>query len=119
MTTKQIENRVLLLHSDEVLIDSGSAALDLFGSLDYETSIKAFAINREALHPDFFRLRTGLAGDVLQKCSNYHWKLAIYGDFSDFPSGAMRDFITECNRGKDVFYLKDADEATGKLLSLV
>ena len=118
MVTHVVEEKVMAIHADEVCISSGSDALDLFMNLSYQTGLTHFAINKGALHPDFFKLATGLAGDVLQKCSNYHWKLAIYGDFENIQSKPLRDFIGESNRGKDIFFLPDEEQAVEKLLSL-
>jgi hypothetical protein len=67
------------------------------------------------LHKDFFRLSTGLAGDMLQKFSNYRVRLAIVGDFSKYTSKSLQDFIRESNRGNLVFFADDADSAFKKL----
>lgn len=118
MTTNIIQDKVVVVHSEEVCIHNGNDALDLFMNLSYHTGHKRFAINESALDPDFFVLRTGIAGDILQKFSNYQWKLAIYGDFSSVPPGPLQDFIRESNQGKDIFFLPDVDAAVNKLLSL-
>lgn len=52
-----------------------------------------------------------IAGDILQKFVNYGIKLAIFGDFSKYTSKPLKDFIYECNQGKDVFFVKDEAEA--------
>ena len=67
------------------------------------------------LSPDFFDLRTGLAGEILQKLSNYRMQLVIVGDFSNIGSKSLRDFIRESNRGKSVNFLSSADEALSAL----
>lgn len=46
---------------------------------------------------------------------NYNMKLAIIGEFSMYDSKALRDFIFECNSGKDIFFVEDEDNAV-KLL---
>ena len=63
------------------------------------------------LHPDFFNLRTGLAGDILQKFSNYKVQLAIVGGFSKYQSKSFRDFIYESNKSKLIFFVPDIDSA--------
>jgi hypothetical protein len=52
------------------------------------------------LSPDFFKLSTGLAGAILQKCTNYQLQVAIVGDISAHTekSGPLRDFIYESNK---------------------
>lgn len=45
--------------------------------------------------PEFFRLRSGLAGEITQKFVNYRSKLAVIGDISEkaAESVALRDFV--------------------------
>lgn len=52
-----------------------------------------------------------IAGDILQKFVNYGIKFAIFGDFTGYISKPLKDFIYECNQGKDVFFAKDETEA--------
>ncbi|MCY9698286.1 DUF4180 domain-containing protein [Paenibacillus alginolyticus] len=70
---------------------------------------------QSALIEDFFDLKTRLAGEILQKFINYHVKVAIVGDFSGFSSESLKDFIFECNKGKDIFFLSNEEEAIDKL----
>ncbi len=56
-----------------------------------------------------------ITGDILQKFVNYGIKLAIFGDFSKYTSKPLKDFIYECNQGKDVFFAKDETEAVEML----
>jgi hypothetical protein len=63
----------------------------------------------------FFKLSTGIAGEILQKFINYQAKLAIVGDFSGYTSKPLHDFIYESNRGRDIFFAASMDEAMEKL----
>ena len=47
---------------------------------------QSVVLQKEQLAPAFFELRTGLAGAILQKFSNYRMKLAICGDFENIRS---------------------------------
>ena len=38
-------------------------------------------------------------------------KLAIIGDFSKYKSKSLRDFIYECNSGRDIFFVENESEA--------
>jgi hypothetical protein len=67
------------------------------------------------LHPDFFDLSTRLAGEVLQKFTNYHVQLGIVGDFSRYPSRSLQDFIRESNRGTQVVFAACLGEALERL----
>lgn len=100
--------------STDLLITSVDDAIDLLGNLAFDNCSSVILYERN-FHPGFFRLHTKLAGDVLQKFSNYNFRLAIIGDFSKYRSNSLQDFIRECNRGNRVFFLSDIDEAIVRL----
>ena len=72
------------------------------------------------LGDDFFRLRTGVAGDFIQKFVNYRIHLAIVGDISRYmeASTALRDFVRETNRGDQVLFLATVEELGARLKQL-
>jgi Domain of unknown function (DUF4180) len=72
-------------------------------------------IHEKSLHPDFFDLKTGNAGEILQKFSNYRMRLAIIGDFAKFKSKSLKDFIRESNRTGIINFVGSLDEALLKL----
>lgn len=80
---------------------------------------KFVAIPVARLGADFFRLRTRIAGEVLQKFVTYRMPVAIVGDISDFlsESSTLRDFVHESNHGDQVWFvasLAELDERLGK-----
>ena len=89
--------------------------MDVIAAVRYETGCEALILPKEALSEEFFRLSTGLAGEVLQKFTNYGMKLAIVGDFSHYTSKPLQDFIRESNRGKTVFFVSEEGEAVKRL----
>ena len=89
-------------------------ALDLFANLD-EPSCNRIVVRESNLNNDFFDLKTKIAGEILQKFSNYKVKLAIIGDFTKYKSRSLQDFIRESNRGRTVFFADDLDSALSKL----
>lgn len=91
------------------------AALDLAMTVKYESGAERLAIDKRVLGEDFFILRTGVAGEILQKFINYHVKAAIYGDYSRYTSKPLRDFIYESNNGKDVFFTASREAAVERL----
>lgn len=99
---------------DRFQIASVQDAVDLLGDL-YFNNCSRIILKESNMHPDFFRLHTGLAGEVLQKISNYKFKLAIVGDFSKYTSKSLQDFIRECNKGNRVFFVGSLEEALIKL----
>lgn len=108
---KEIAN----VKSNEILIKNVESALDLMATVRYETDCDSIIINKSAISDGFFDLSTKLAGDILQKYINYKMKIAIVGDFSVYNSKSLRDFIYECNNGKDIFFLQDENKAIEKL----
>lgn len=102
-----------LLQGSE-LISSPEEIMDLIADISFHGSDRMI-IHEKNLHPDFFNLKSGLAGEMLQKFSNYRMKLAITGDFSEIESKSLRDFIRECNRGQTVFFVNSVDDALIRL----
>ncbi len=101
--------------SEEQIIDKEQDALDLLGEL-YGKCYDGIIIHERNIASSFFDLKTRLAGDVLQKFSNYCVRLAIVGDWSKYPSHSLSAFIMESNRGKIVNFATSIEEAV-KLLS--
>jgi hypothetical protein len=85
--------------------------LDLMGSCPADTIV----LDRGCFDPAFFDLKSGLAGEILQKVSNYRRRLVVLGDFSSETSRALRDFIYESNRTGQVVFAADLEAAAGLL----
>lgn len=109
--TIQHDAETVAIASDTPSLCSADDVLDLAISARYETGADRLVLEKSAFCDDFFVLRTGLAGEALQKLINYHFKLAIIGDFSQVASKALRDFIRESNRGKNVCFVASYDDA--------
>lgn len=106
---------IAVVSSDELVITDVQSALDLIMTVSYETGCTNIAINKEAIIDDFFVLSTCLAGEILQKFINYGIRLGIYGDFSGYTSKPLKDFMYECNRGKDIYFQPGVSMAVDKL----
>ena len=106
---------IAVIHSDEVIIIDTQSALDFIATLRYYDHCQGIAVNKEAILEDFFKLSTGMAGEILQKFVNYSMKIAIIGDFSKYTSKPLRDFMYECNQGNAVFFVSDEQTAISKL----
>lgn len=109
---------IAVITSDELLITDVQSALDFVMTVKYETNAKKIVINKAAICDEFFILSSGLAGEILQKFINYQIKIAIYGDYSHYTSKPLKDFIYECNCGKDIFFLDTKEVAIEKLTTL-
>lgn len=109
---------IAVVSSDEKLIVNAQTALDLAMTVKYETGAEKMVIDKNLVCGDFFILSTGIAGEVLQKFTNYHVKAAVYGDYSCYTSKPLKDFIYESNKGKDFFFVATKDEAIQKLTEI-
>ncbi|MBE5106683.1 DUF4180 domain-containing protein [Bacillus thuringiensis] len=109
---------IALVRNDTVVISDVQTALDLMATVQYEVDAKHIIIDKSLMSENFFDLKTRLAGDILQKFINYKVKIAIIGDFSMYTSKSLKDFIYECNKGKDIFYLATEQQAIEKLSTL-
>jgi len=90
--------------------------MDLIGdALGNHAEVVVLPVDR--LDESFFSLRTGVAGAIVQKFVNYRVKLAVIGDISGFVdrSTAMRDFVTEANRGRQVWFLPEMEALNARL----
>ena len=104
----------LEVQSDELVIESEEDATHLLEAL-FNHSANSLILHREFLAPAFFDLRSGLAGAVLQKFTNYHVRVAIVGDFSAVTSESLKAFIIESNRGSQVFFVENVKAALKRL----
>ncbi|MDR6781539.1 hypothetical protein ABIE26_001973 [Pedobacter africanus] len=101
--------------AEEILINTPEEALQLMVDLYYQ-DFDRIILHEDNITPDFFDLKTGIAGEVLQKFSNYRLRLAIVGDFSKYPGKSIRDFIYESNNGRLVNFVGSTEQAIEKLM---
>jgi hypothetical protein len=99
-------------------VRSGADALGLIYD-EAAAGAEWIAVPVARLDPAFFDLRSGVAGEIVQKFVNYRARLAVVGDISAFvaESDALRDFVRESNRGRDVWFVADADELAQRTTS--
>ncbi|MCL1913377.1 MAG: DUF4180 domain-containing protein [Eubacteriaceae bacterium] len=118
MTVRIVETpggKIALINSDTPLITDGQSALDFAVNIGYEYDCHSIIVNKAAITEDFFKLSTGIAGEVAQKFVNYRYRLAIIGDFSVYTSKPLLDYIYECNKGRHLYFVDDEAAAIKKL----
>ena len=96
--------------SDKILFNTSQDALDIIANCGYQGA-EGIILNEFNLNPDFFDLKTGLAGEILQKFSTYDARLAIIGDFSKYESKSLRDFIYESNKIRRINFVSSMEAA--------
>jgi hypothetical protein len=109
-------DHVLVCEPEGPAIDSPRAATDLIGEAMF-AGASVLAVPASRLGPAFFQLRTGLAGEIAQKAVNYRLKLAVIGDISQHlaASNALRDWVREANRGREIWFEPDLDSLAARL----
>lgn len=96
--------------ANNVVLNTTEDGLDLLGNLYYQGFDKVI-IHQKNILPEFFDLKTGIAGEILQKFAQYRMPLAIVGDFSKLTSKSLQDFIYESNKGRQINFVASLSDA--------
>ena len=108
--------QVLVCAADGEKLKSERDAVDLIGDAwSYRAELVLVPVER--LTEDFFQLKTGLAGQIMQKFVSYRLRLVILGDISEYvaQSRALRDFVYETNSHDQVWFLPNLQELNERL----
>lgn len=112
---RELAGMRVLICEDPPLLKESDANTFISAAWQHKAMIIAIPVKR--LSKDFFRLSTRLAGEVIQKFTNYRLRLAIVGDISEWKSQSksLRDFVYEANNGQVVWFVADLDELSRRL----
>ena len=103
-------------HGDGPKLDGERAAVDVIGdALGCGAGLVVIPVDR--LGPGFLTLSTRVAGEAIQKFVNYGLRVAFVGDIGGAvaASDALRDFVRESNRGRQVWFVADIAEVVARL----
>ncbi|HYG37506.1 MAG TPA: DUF4180 domain-containing protein [Cytophagales bacterium] len=106
--------KIAEISADEIIIKSTEDGLDLLGNIYYQ-GFDRIIVHQKNITPDFFYLKNGMAGEILQKFSNYRVRLAIIGDFAQHTGKSIQDFIFESNKIGHVNFVSSLSEALSRL----
>lgn len=108
--------RIWLCEAEGPRLSSGRDATDIIGDT-WGTEVAVVALPAGRLADDFLDLRTRQAGEFVQKFVNYGLTLAIVGDISVHlaASTALRDFVSESNRGRHLWFVRDLEDLAARL----
>ena len=67
------DERILELEDDSNILKDAQDLLDIIGTY----SVRNIILRKENIIPDFLDLKTKVAGEILQKASNYGLKIGI------------------------------------------
>ena len=103
------DRKIAEIISDNIVLQTVEDAVDLIGNMSYQGFDKLI-IHEENIISDFFELKNKIAGNILQKFSQYSMPLAIIGDFEKYESKSPNDFIFESNKGKQINFVTTVED---------
>lgn len=113
---QQGETKIAEVIADHVLFTNPEEGLQLLVDLYYQDFNKII-LHEKNIPVVFFDLKTGLAGEILQKFSNFRVQLVIVGEFGKHLSNSLKNFIAESNKGAQVNFLPNIAEARQRLFN--
>jgi hypothetical protein len=117
---REIEGqRCFIADADGPAVRDADAARDLIAeAMSHRAAVLIVPAAR--LDDAFFQLRSGLAGEILQKAANYRRKFAVIGDVSAHvaASNAFRDLVVESQRSETFFFEPDLTALAQRLAAL-
>ncbi|MEU9300978.1 DUF4180 domain-containing protein [Streptomyces sp. NPDC048269] len=107
---------VLVYEAEGEALAGEREALDCIGDASYQGA-RWVVIPAARFDETFFRLSTRVAGEIIQKFVQYRMGIVVLGDISSHTaaSPALRDFVRECNRGRQTWFLADLGELRERL----
>ena len=107
--------KYVIFDPDQILLNEEQDAIGLMGiCAEYEAS--RLILFAENLPPDFFDLKTRLAGMIFQKFINYRVQCAIVIPGS-LIKGRFREMVIESNCGNNIRFFEDLKEAENWIVS--
>src|SRR5690606_35780243 len=107
--------RLVEVTSEGVVVQSSQGVLDLIANLVWGNEASGLILHERHVNPSFFDLSTGIAGEIIQKCTNYRVRLGLVGDCQRSPSKSLQAVIVESNRGSQVYFADTLEEAVDPL----
>ena len=108
---REIENKKYIeLISTTKSLSTENDALDLI-ALCWEHETSALMIHYATLSEDFFKLKTKVAGSIIQKFINYGIKAAIIIPLETIQKGRFKEMTIETNKGNHFRLYESKEEA--------
>ncbi|TDL57157.1 DUF4180 domain-containing protein [Paenibacillus dendritiformis] len=118
MNYKIVENgtkKYIELISSPTPLNTEQDAVDLV-ALCREHDIDFLMLHGEALSEDFFNLRTGVAGRMMQKFITYSVKTAVVIPDPSVNKGRFKEMVTESNRSNQFGVFESREDAESWLI---
>lgn len=111
-----VGEKVLFAAADGPLIAGPADTTDLLGEA-FSREARTVVLPVERLDPQFLVLSTRIAGEVIQRFTNYGLRVVILGNVSAAAADSepLKAFIRESNRGEGLWFVDDLDELRSRL----
>jgi hypothetical protein len=103
-------NQIAEMQSAGIIIRSARDAADIIAQL-IEQKIDKLILHERNLAPDFWKISSGLASDILQKFADKNIDVAFVGEFDKRKSESLNAFIKEVNLKNHVLFTNDIELA--------
>ena len=101
------------IQSEGIIIRKWRDIIDIISKM-LSGKVDALILHEKNLAPEIFQLKTGIAGEILQKLANSGIKVAFVGAFDSSKSKSLRAFIVKSNLGKQVNFAEDLETAINR-----
>jgi hypothetical protein len=102
------ESKIILAADSSIFIDSVVAISDAVGKY---YGAEGLILTKSDVLPEFFNLRSGLAGEMFQKFTNYRVRLAIVLQDSAIYGERVGELIYEHKKHSVIRFFDSVDEA--------
>jgi hypothetical protein len=108
---------VLVLDADDDLVTARSIPQVLADAFNGGAATIAIPVDR--LDPEFFELRSGVAGEIAQKVVNYGQRMVVVGQLPELAttSRSFSGFVLEGNRGDRHWFVASLGELAERLVA--
>jgi hypothetical protein len=98
----------LVYAADAPQLTTERVALDVIAEA-LQAGAELVIVPVDRLGDDFIKLRTGLAGQIVQKFTQYRRRLVILGDITPYTTNSptFKSFVYEANHGDEFWFLPD------------
>ena len=106
MTIQTVEQNNIVcavINSDKKVFTDAQSALDVLMTAKYDAGTKNIVIDKKLIVEDFFILGTGLAGEILQKYTNYGGRIAFMAITLAIPANLSKILSMRAIRARVCF----------------
>jgi len=101
--------------NESFLLSDSASTLDIISTAWENEACTTIILMLNDIDEKFFDLKTKIAGEAIQKFTNYGFKLIIVGNYSIYTSSLLKDFIYESNKDNSLKFVNSIQDAIESL----